>query len=130
MYDRSKIFTEAWERVRKTGETINDALKAVWDFYRKKNFADKFSTKTISIWEKLNSAKEISDYISAKNGVDKIVTVLKATYQSLVAINTEAAIITANIIASVVNKRNTTPSNRQMWAIFCGAWENEIILNF
>lgn len=130
MYDKSIIFSQAWERCRKTGESFAVALKGVWDFYRKNAFAKKATDSIITHYERLNAAKAINDYVAAKGKVDRIVVALKAAHNALIGLQTPAAILTANIIASVVNKRGETPSNRQMWAIVCGAWENGIILNF
>lgn len=128
-YDKSLIFSQAHARCKKTGETFATALKGVWGFYRKNVFAARTTDSIITDYEALNSAKEISEYVQAKTKVDRIVTALKATYKALIEVQIPAAIVTANIIASVVNKRGETPSNRQMWAIVCGAWENGIILN-
>lgn len=130
MYNKSLIFSQAWERTKKTGEKFATALTAVWDYYRKSAFAKTESEKMISEWEKLNTAKTLEAYSTSQKNVGKIVNVLKATYTALLEVRTPQAVITANIIASVVNKKSETPSPRQLWAIVCGAWENGIIINF
>lgn len=129
-FNKSLIFSQAWERTKKTGEKFATALTAVWDFYRKNAFAKVESEKIISEWEKLNSAKTLDAYTASQKNVGKIIDVLKAAYTALVEVRTPNAIMTANIIANVVNKKSETPSPRQLWAIVCGAWENGIILNF
>lgn len=129
MYNKSKIFSQAWARVRKTGEAFATALKNVWDFYRKHNIADKTACNMISIWEKLNSEKTVEGYTIYSKKVNEIIVSLRSTYATLAKINTDAAIMTANIIASVVNKKYNTPTYPQMFAIICGAWENGIILS-
>lgn len=129
MYNKSKIFTEAWERARNLKESFSDSLRAVWAFYKKNAYTKSVGNEILNQWEQLCTTNDISKWSAAKKNVDKIIATLRATYNTLAGIGTQDAIITANIIVSIIKNKHQVPTYRQIWAVLCGAWENNIIIH-
>lgn len=128
MYNRSKIFKEAWAMAKKKGIQIGEALKKIWAYYKVRAQANKSACFMIEIWEKFNRPADDKEFSEKCRMIDRYIKSLREAYTSLAQINTTAAANTCNIIASILKNKYKTPSYPQLFAVIVGCGEQNVTL--
>lgn len=128
MYNRSKIFQEAWAMAKKQGIQIGEALKKIWAYYKNRAQANKSACFMIEIWEKFNRPADDKELFEKSRMIDSYVKSLRTAYANLAKLNTTAAVETCNIIASILKNKYKTPTYPQLFAVIVGCGEQNVIL--
>lgn len=128
MYNRSKIFQEAWVMAKKQGIQIGEALKKIWAYYKGRAQANKSACFMIEMWEKFNRPADDKELFEKSRMIDSYVKSLRTAYANLAKLNTTAAVETCNIIASILRDKYKTPTYPQLFAVIVGCGEQNVEL--